>query len=204
MKSVLFMTMLALSVAVHAEKLYPARLVFTDGKILNGLASMPEEAADSKLAYKATEKDDKVHYKSDLLKTVVYYFGKDSVVFDRLKTYSFNGKKMTDLLWLQVLKRGYVTLFYSLKEGQFLSSTGSMPTEDHYWLCLRPGEEAATIVSWKVGSINANMTFKKKGPKYFADYPELVQKIESKEYKWDNIMQVVNEYNEWKKKKKGK
>ena len=204
MKTPFFIAMLALSITARAEKLFPARLVFTDGKIMTGLASMPSEATDSKLAYKATEKDDKTHYKSDLLKTVVYYFGKDSVVFDRLKSYHMNSKKMTDLVWLQVLKRGYVTLFYSLKEGQYLSLSYSMPTEDHYWLCLRPGEEAATIVSWKYGSINVNMTFKKKAPKYFADYPELAQKIENKEYKWDNIMQVVNEYNDWKQKKKGK
>jgi hypothetical protein len=46
---------------------------------------------------------------------------------------------------------------------------------DSVWLCLRPGEEAATIVSWKVG-YNANDTFKSKAPKYFEDDSDLVRK----------------------------
>jgi hypothetical protein len=32
---------------------------------------------------------------------------------------------------------------------------------------------------------------------YFADYPELAEKIKSKEYTWKNLVPVVKEYNTW-------
>jgi hypothetical protein len=104
---------------------------------------------------------------------------------------------MTPPAWLRVLKRGYVTLYFARVDGtRFLN--GTQASEDRYWLCMRPGEEAAHIIAWWAGS-QSNYTFRKNGSKYFSDCPELLQKIKDKTYKGKDILQVVNEYNDWKK-----
>jgi hypothetical protein len=50
--------------------------------------------------------------------------------------------------------------------------------------------------------MNNNQHFRAKAPLYFEDYPELAEKIKSKEYTWKDIETVVNEYNKWAGKKK--
>jgi hypothetical protein len=41
-----------------------------------------------------------------------------------------------------------------------------------------------------------------KAPLFFADYPELAEKIKNKTYTWKNLEEVVDIYNQWAEKKK--
>lgn len=68
---------------------------------------------------------------------------------------------------------------------------------ERWWMCVRPEEKAAKIVSYAYG-LNPNTFFRQTAPKYFSNHPTIPGKITNKEYKYDNILLVVREYNQWK------
>lgn len=75
----------------------------------------------------------------------------------------------------------------------------NVDVSDTFWFCLRPGEDIATIVSWTFNTqVNKNNVFRKNATKYFKDNPTLSNKIKNRDYKHGDIIQVVEEYNNWK------
>jgi hypothetical protein len=188
------------SAVLHAAKYIPAKLVFADGKELKGLATAPKQANDKTIDFKENEKSDKQTFKSDQLKMMILYFDDETVELERVKYYNMNGKKIVaDPAWLQVLERGHVTLYYYGNAGKTVSYGSKTRTElpERWWLCIRPGEEAAKIVSYAFG-MNPNAFFKQAAPEYFSNHPTIPAKIKNKEYKYDDILTVVKEYNKWK------
>lgn len=58
---------------------------------------------------------------------------------------------------------------------------------------------AASMVSMNFpNNLAPSKIMRNQAPVYFKDYPELVKKIENKEYEWEDIITVVKEYNKWK------
>ena len=78
--------------------------------------------------------------------------------------------------------------------GGFNVAAPSAQFTDYY--CIRSTEPAAKRIS-TVASFNSNYVFKHNGPIYFSDYPELVNKINSKEYSYKDHLTVVREYINW-------
>ena len=110
------------SAALHAAKFIPAKLIFTDGKELKGLATAPKQANDKTIDFKENENSDKQTFKSEELKMIVLYVDDETVELERVKYYNMNGKKiMADAAWLQVLERGHVTLYYYGNSGKTVS-----------------------------------------------------------------------------------
>jgi len=113
--------------------------------------------------------------------------------FEKIKAYrNFKNIKPDDrILFAEILYKGEnIALFYGIygMDSQW---------SDLRFYCLRKGEETASIVSFIFGKTK-NQVFKKKGAEYFSDYPELSQKIKSKEYTYKDIIEVVREYDRWK------
>lgn len=106
---------------------------------------------------------------------------------------------MPNAAWLQVLERGHVTMYYYGTTGKMVTYGTKTRAElpERWWLCIRPGEEAAKIVSYAFG-INPNAFFRQHAPKYFSDHPTIPERITNKDYKYDDILAVVKAYNEWK------
>jgi hypothetical protein len=186
---------------LYAAQFIPAELKFTDGKSLKGLATFPDKPDDKSVAFKSNDKAEAVTYSSESLKTLIYHFDDGIVEFDRIMIFPSltNGKKMAGPYWLEVVERGYTTLYFALRAGSTVVRSGIASTQsaDKFWYCIRPDEPAAKVISWVIGKVNANATFKREGQKYFQDYPELAQKIEDKTYQYDQIVDVVKEYNKW-------
>jgi len=196
----IFAAFMLCSTALQAAKFLPAKLIFTDGKELKGLATAPNQANDKTIDFKESEKSEKQTFKSEQLKMIVLYIDDETVELERVKYYNMTGKKiMADAAWLQVLERGHVTLYYYGNAGKTVSYGSKTRTElpERWWLCIRPGEEAAKIVSYAFG-MNPNAFFRQNAPKYFSNHPTIPGKITNKDYKYDNILAVVREYNEWK------
>jgi hypothetical protein len=172
-----------------------------DGKVLKGLATFPDKPNDKSISFKTNDRSEAVKYESELLKTLVYFFDDGTVEFDRIMIFPslLNGKRMAGPYWLEVIERGYTTLYFALREGSTMVRSGVASTQgaDKFWYCMRPNEPAAKVISWVIGTVNANETFKREGQKYFKDYPELAQKIKSKTYRYDQIIEAVKEYNKW-------
>lgn len=199
-KLMIFAAIMLGSTALHAAKFFPAKLVFTDGRELKGLATGPKQPNDKTIDFKQDEKGEKQTFKSEELKMIVFYFDDETVELERVKYYNMTGKKiMPDAVWLQVLERGHATVYYYGSTGKVVSYGVKTRTElpERWWLCIRPGEEAAKIVSYAFG-INPNSFFRQHAPKYFADHPSIPGRITEKEYKFDDIIAVVKEYNNWK------
>lgn len=108
-----------------------------------------------------------------------------------------------------ILELPNITLYRKFKPGKMNigHSTGTgringfVDVSDTYWLCIRPGEEVASFVSWTFEiQANKNKFFRKNARQYFKDYPELVEKIKKREYKYIDIIEVVQIYDAWKSK----
>ena len=185
----------------QAAKFIPAELRFIDGKSLKGVATFLDKPNDKTILFKSNEKSEPVSYSSESLKTLVYFFDDGTVEFERVMIYPslLNGKKKAGPYWLEVVERGYTTLYFALREGSTVVRSGVSSTEgaDKFWYCMRPNEEAAKVISWVVGRVNANETFRREAQKYFKDYPELSSKIKDKIYKYDQIVETVRDYNSW-------
>ena len=99
------------------------------------------------------------------------------------------------------LYRAYSHSTMSSRTGPNMGSgmRTNVDVSDTYWYCLRPGEEVATMVSWTFNTqVNKNNVFRKNATEYFKDNPTLSNKIENREYKHEDIIQVVQDYNHWK------
>ncbi len=98
----------------------------------------------------------------------------------------------------------HIKMYKAYVHSTMSSSTGggmrtNVDVSDTFWYCLRPGEDVATIISWTFNTqVNKNNVFRKNAAKYFKDYPALSSKIENRDYKHKDIIQVAEEYNNWK------
>ncbi len=200
MKHIFFSILLLFVVSVvFADTYHPATIVFTDGKSKTGLV---ESTFGDYIFFKASEKSDAEKIESSLLSKLIFTIKGEKREYHYVKTYLGWGQKKISKspMWLKVLINGKATLYLN-------STTLSTPSNsqnsagflDYY--CIRPGEPAAKWIS-AVSTLNNNQHFRAKAPLYFEDYPELAEKIKSKEYTWKDIETVVNDYNKWAGKKK--
>lgn len=104
----------------------------------------------------------------------------------------------------KILDLPSITLYRSFVGSSFTTSGGgnqlaTVDVSDTFWYCKRPGEDVAFIVSWTFNTqVNKNSIFRKNAAEYFKDYPELSQKIKDKDYKYDDLLEVVQLYDDWK------
>jgi len=90
-------------------------------------------------------------------------------------------------MWLKMVEKGPVSLFVY---ETIMQKDGADKAEPLYYYCLREGQQAKLIATR-----NNAIVFKAKASHFFADQPLLVEKIESKEYNWENIQLLVQAYN---------
>jgi len=189
--------LVAFSIAAHAGGKYGyCKLVFIDGTSRIGLA---ESSFDKEVRFKSSDGSEPEKIPSEKIKTVAFLKedGKTSAIeYDYIKVYlGWGQKRISDYGWFEVLQRGVATLYLRRTEMRgSIYNTTTAGFLDYY--VMRDGEPAAKMIS-NVSSFNNNQTFHAKAPLYFADYPELAEKIKSKEYTWKELGTVVRLYNEW-------
>ncbi|MBS1603746.1 MAG: hypothetical protein JST42_13840 [Bacteroidetes bacterium] len=195
----LFTLLLVISIGIvaHAGGKYGyCKLVFVDGSSRTGLV---ETSLDKDVRFKSSDENAPEKIPSEKIKTVAFLKedGKTSAVeYDYIKVYlGWGQKRISDYAWFEVLQRGTATLYLRRTEMRgSIYNTTTAGFLDYY--VMRDGEPAAKMIS-NVSSFNNNQTFHAKAPLYFADYPELAEKIKSKEYTWKELGTVVRLYNEW-------
>lgn len=190
------------SIIANAAKYGYGKLVFTDGTSRIGLV---ETALDNNFVrFKSSEGSEPEKIASEKIKTVAYL--KDDktttqVEYDYIKVYlGWGQKRISDYGWFQVVERGIATLYVrsTTMRGSIYNTTTAGFLD---YFVIRDGEPAAKVIA-NVSSFNNNQTFRAKAPLYFSDYPELAEKIKSKEYTWKDLIPVVREYNKWAESKK--
>jgi hypothetical protein len=203
----------AMSATAYANDFIKAKLIYSNGTLLECYANFINDPYQKTISYKLTLESKKQEVKSTELKKIVFYENTDSAEFELITAYRILGSKPSDPCWMINLVSGYTKLYCIYSAGYVhnkgILSTGaikweSMP-DSYMFVCIRPDEPYATIISHveKGGlTINANTGFKKQAAKYFSDYPELAAKIDNREYTYKEIVQVVEFYNTWKAKQK--
>ena len=184
-------------VANAAEKYGYGKLVLIDGTSRIGLVET--KLGNDFVLFKSSEDSAPEKIASEKIKAVAYL--KDDkktteVEYDYIKVYlGWGQKRISDYGWYQVVERGIATLFVrsTTMRGSIYNNTTAGFLD---YFVIREGEPAAKMIA-NVSGANNNQTFRAKAPLYFSDYPELAEKIKSKEYTWKDLIPVVREYNKW-------
>lgn len=186
-----------------AGKYQNVKIILQNGKELEGLATLPENPSPVPILFKEDKDAKPQSINCDNIKTLVYTIGNDkiskTIEFDRVSVYLNKSDKMPQKVWLQVSTRGEVTLYTYDGIDIYTGVNSTTTVFQKYWLCCRAGEEVATFIA-STASKNKKDAFVSAALEYFKDAPELTEKIKSNQYQWSDMDQIVDEYNERKKK----
>jgi hypothetical protein len=185
-----------------AQQYRKGKLVLADGKEVEALIQPPSGFNTSQINYKISEDGEKQSYKSPLLKSIIIYGEGENYQFDwgtYLELLSFGKIKESKPHWLIVLIKGPATLYTVGQKIQFkkdrmvYSNTSSIP-----YYAQRDGEKYASSIGFYMpATAGLDADFRTQSAKYFNDYPELVKRIEAKEFVLKDVVQVVEIYNKW-------
>jgi len=194
----IFTFVLFLSAAVYANiEFYPAKICLNDHSTITGLASSVSFEHGKYIYFKETGDSVVEKIESLTIDTLIYIKNDEEISYMYLKVYKgWKQKKITEnSLWLQIEKKGICTL---LTSSTYIYHLGEPRSNIEFLDCyvIRKGEPAAKLIA-TITSANNNQTFRAKAPLYFADYPELANKIKEKVYTWKNIEEVIDIYNSW-------
>jgi hypothetical protein len=194
MRLILFCCIIFLiSRATIASSFYDATVVFMDGKSKKGLVE--STLGTDYILYKSSADSKEEKIESTTVSKLIFNIKDEKREFHLLKVYlGWGQKRISDPMWLKVVESGVATLYVNrttMSSQDGLNSAGFL---DYY--IIRAGEPAAKMIA-NVSSANNNQTFRAKAPLYFEDYPELAEKIKSKEYTWKDLTLTVQEYNQW-------
>jgi len=170
-----------------------AILFFKDGTELKGRAKI---SPTGKIKFRKSKEAEKQFFSSKELKSIIIReFDKDI----EYKYKVIEGKKT--ILLLEVLEEGKVTLYRTLRSGYVVGAPGpnGMPMGGHsysisnYYLSK---DDKNLVVHLGARGTIFNKNFKKAASDYFKDCIMLVSKIQSKEFKKRDIVEIVEFYNE--------
>ncbi|MBJ6118883.1 hypothetical protein JAO76_11805 [Pontibacter sp. BT310] len=141
------------------------------------------------IVFKATESGSKEKISSDGLSRIVFpQKDGEPALYESVYLKTITGKKSKEPAWLQKLMDGPATLYCGGARMSFQQGSFTHNVTDISFYAIRANEEAASSLSVYFTSgavgININNTFRKLASAYFADYPELVKRIEAKEFKY--------------------
>lgn len=185
-----------------AQKFYPGSITKINGEIINGYFSLPKSATDKDIDFKENEKSKEREIKSDSIHLIsIHTKGGDASSLERIQV----TKKEKG--FAIVIIEGFANLYLAgegisvNKEGKFSPYSSFISGKDlptFNYLALRKNEKVATVIAVTSPSptvFGLNNTFRVFASKYFADYPELVKRIDKKEFTHDDVEKVVKIYN---------
>ena len=198
MKNITVILLFILCTAAYAEKYDDGKIVLTDGTSRAGLVET--SMGLDFVRFKSSKDAEAEKIASEKIKTIIYFEDDKKtteVEYDRIKVYlGWKQERISDFGWLQVVERGIATLY--VKGTQMQGSVYNANSKANFldYFIIREGEPAAKMIA-NVAGANNNQTYRAKAPLYFADYPELAEKIKTKEYTWKDLVTSVKEYNAW-------
>lgn len=198
MKQLLTVLFLLFVAVASAEKYDDGQIIFSDGKSRSGLVETT--MGDDFVRFKASRDAEPEKIESEKIRTIICLEDDKKtteIEYDRIKVYLGWGQtRISDFGWYQVVERGIATLYVkgTVMQGSISNPNSKAGFQDYY--VIRDGEPAAKMIA-NIAGANNNQTFRAKAPAYFADYPELAEKIKSKEYTWKDLLTTVKEYNAW-------
>lgn len=194
---------------------YKAKISLVNGQINEGYAELPNNGAFfyKSISYKeSTDTKKSIEIKNDDIASITYYTDQGyEYIFERRsirriykafgKYYDKTKKSKT---WLLInFSSPFITFYwasnsYSIDKKGIMTSRSSDSTTWGEILLLfkRPGEEAPAEMSTLTSMVilNKENMFRKAAIYYFENEPELVKRIEAKEFETEEIIKLVHAY----------
>jgi hypothetical protein len=111
-------------------------------------------------------------------------------------------KTTKDPAWLIIIEHGYVTFYYLyfdnrkwISENRYIENRNVI--EVGLWsYCMKQGDYAATFVGWaNCGAFGMQKLLQNGASKVFAEDKEIIEKINSGEYRCEVLREIVWEFN---------
>jgi hypothetical protein len=202
MKTLFTLVLMLFSTTVFAQDFQQATITFKDGKEKSGLVKSSTVGMGN-IIFRASESGSKEKISSNELSRIVFpQKDAEPALYEPVYLKTLTGKKSKEPTWLQKLMDGPASLYCSGGRMSFQQGGFNHNVNDITFYAIRVNEEAAShlgayFTSGAIG-ININNHFRKMASAYFADYPELVKRIEAKEFKILEVPAVITAYNDWK------
>lgn len=162
--------------------------------MLQGQASLPINPGPGVLKFRENKDAKARKILSDSIRTVIYYLSGKTVEYDVRDVYVTPSHKMVAQLFLEVLKRGYVTLYTYSGMENFIGVGSMTNVINTYFACWRDGEPVATMISGTEKKGRRDF-FELQASAYFKGDPEIVARVKDKTYHWDDMEKLVDDYN---------
>ena len=196
MKKIVIITVFLFVLPMTAQK-EKAILHFKDDSKITGLAKIISSGA--RIKFRKDKQSKYKVYTPDNVESIEIY-EKESFSTTVYSHYYFRKTKKNTLpRLLKLMEDGKANLYLDYNEYNkvfVIGSNGISPAVNssisHYYVS-RAGDEFVTRLGGQGSLFKKN--FKKGASEYFKDCPELVKKIENKEFKRRDIEEVVNFYN---------
>lgn len=166
-------------------------LVLNNGKLKKGLIKFENAVSKmygmkmiGKIRFRAEESAKKEKYKK---KEIDFFTIKNNS--GSIEKYSFERLSKRHYLLLRVLAEGKMNLYSEDVYNSITGFSGGYPTTNLY--IKMEGDEFVEFSKFK----KLFKSFKKNAIDYFADCPSIMSKINNEIYKYDDIIRIVNEYN---------
>lgn len=189
-KVLLLIVLLFLSLSTAAQFGFKkAKIYLKDGTTQTGFAKI--KFLDSKIKFKANKKDDAKTYSYIQLEKFII----DGIAYDYKIT-----TKSSAIEIFRVKQRGKVSLYYHIKSNPGAPMGGTpggisvnITTSTEVYYIAKNDDDKLTKLFNLFGP--SKKVFKKIVPKFFGDCPDLLDKIDYKEYRKGDIVEIVNFYN---------
>jgi len=192
----LFCVFFFINLNAQINKYYSALIIQHDGTQIECFAKYPSMLNSKIIKFKTDQNSKTFTMKSAEIKTVRYFLKDNKTIEKEFLGHisSFDMNKNFAPVWMDVLAQGQVTL-YSTKEIS-KSSKGLHTFITYHYYCKRENEKFATKIAY-VSSRNNFLVHKIMANEYFADTPDILEKIENKVdgYSAKEIMAIIEEYN---------
>lgn len=174
-------------------------ITMDNGTEIIGKIDFPLNFSEKKLkVIDANNKNIKIDKK--LVNNIICTTSSGPIEYQNMKIYEgWNTKKIHKRrIILGTSMTGKVTLYFCNSSGwQSTGGNRRIWVSEVYYYCKRENEPAATLIhiDMNLKGIGKNSTFRHFGRKYFADNVEIVDKIDKREYTYENLFEVVAIYN---------
>lgn len=215
MKKIITLLFLFVVVVAKAEKYYEAEIQFRNGELKNGYAELPSNSIlEGAIKFRESEKGKIIRYDSDEIEYIAYSTdsGREYLFeYRNIKTiygsknnpreHTFKVKYWSLLTFADPVIKCYQTgeNYHIDNEGEITltlkSNIGMASTSISF---LRPGEEVLTMITSSetegANALGRESKFRKSAAHYFKDVPELAKRIIDKEFKTDDIPELLKTY----------
>lgn len=204
LRSFLLLTALLVSFTITAQKkgYVKAKVIFNDGTVKEGHIKPMKSAVDKSLIFMADEDSDKEKLPTADLKEFSILDENGSHRYLKRKSYNYKKTKINDTeFWVQELVKGKAFLYASYTpDSRIYTGQGAahgMPGDITFY-GMKEGDEAISVIGIHfVGAfnVNTNNTFRKLASDFFKNDPEILARIEGKEWKVVECVTLFEEYN---------